>query len=789
MATYYIDPVNGNDANDGLSWGTAYKTMLNGPTSARLGLNDSDEIRIAKSPDPVSIGSVTWTNNSATVTFSTCSNITIDNCESGWTAGLVTPTYPTTTFREGSRSLQAVLSTTNGKVCYKTLTALDLSGHSRITFWVNLGTAVNYSTGCPIQVRLCSDTTGDAAVNTFTLPSYYYPANYWVPVTVDAGGALGASIQSVALYTTAAVTNTIRVDNITVAKASSDATSLVLTDMIAKDNGNGEYFPICYIDGTNVCPMQPFNANATVTWGVGFNYCDGINGTQTINTLKRWGFDTAATIITTATTTTVGNINYTDANFSPLTKTYVGGVNPATDLVDGESWFDGVTGYGNGLTQTNSSHANYTLSNVGAIRYYVGLVTAEGANVTIDNTSLVNNRTTYDFRYHTQFTQGSLFYQQAPAELNVKWAYSGSGGVGSVGTMANNAYGVDRLSTTYPIFRMTNAFAVSGGYIFAAGQVGYMYSTGTIHQCQGTIGIGVPIQIPVAGYAKVNNVLAIGLTSSFRTAALVNIVNIQPHFQELPSIRLYFTGRMGVAADTMSTQSTVQILNRTVATATSPVVVEGVGPNNYLYTNGNMSLPTLVGRWCEQTHMLNCNSNLPLSSVAPRLASLERSYGNVVFTNWNGDNATSVYNLTGYSSSASFYAAPQWIYQSAVTYSGNTAIRAARSAGNNSAVGSPCYMRLGRLALQSGTQATISLRCRRSSTLYKGFMYVVINNVDNPDAVVYTTGNINEWELLSTTFTPTENMVVNVYAGIQQLSNSTDAESYTYFDDLQVTQA
>ena len=47
MTTYYVDPVNGNDANDGLSWGTAYKTLLNGPTFARMGQTDSDEVRIA----------------------------------------------------------------------------------------------------------------------------------------------------------------------------------------------------------------------------------------------------------------------------------------------------------------------------------------------------------------------------------------------------------------------------------------------------------------------------------------------------------------------------------------------------------------------------------------------------------------------------------------------------------------------------------------------------------------------------------------------------------------------
>ena len=31
MATYHVDLVNGNDASAGTSWGTAWRTWLNGP--------------------------------------------------------------------------------------------------------------------------------------------------------------------------------------------------------------------------------------------------------------------------------------------------------------------------------------------------------------------------------------------------------------------------------------------------------------------------------------------------------------------------------------------------------------------------------------------------------------------------------------------------------------------------------------------------------------------------------------------------------------------------------------
>lgn len=58
MAIYHIDLENGNDANNGLSWGTAWKTITNGATAARV--TSGDTVKISKSSDPVSIGNALW---------------------------------------------------------------------------------------------------------------------------------------------------------------------------------------------------------------------------------------------------------------------------------------------------------------------------------------------------------------------------------------------------------------------------------------------------------------------------------------------------------------------------------------------------------------------------------------------------------------------------------------------------------------------------------------------------------------------------------------------------------
>jgi hypothetical protein len=79
MATYYLDYELGSDSNDGSAFGagTAWKTLTGGPTAARVSAGDT--IKIAKSPDPVSIGDAVWKKDigaSAAGTLTSSTNAT-----------------------------------------------------------------------------------------------------------------------------------------------------------------------------------------------------------------------------------------------------------------------------------------------------------------------------------------------------------------------------------------------------------------------------------------------------------------------------------------------------------------------------------------------------------------------------------------------------------------------------------------------------------------------------------------------------------------------------------------
>jgi len=57
MAVYYLDPIGGNNSNNGTSFANRRKSY---PSSASNAFQDGDEVRIIKSPDYTSLGNATW---------------------------------------------------------------------------------------------------------------------------------------------------------------------------------------------------------------------------------------------------------------------------------------------------------------------------------------------------------------------------------------------------------------------------------------------------------------------------------------------------------------------------------------------------------------------------------------------------------------------------------------------------------------------------------------------------------------------------------------------------------
>ena len=175
---------------------------------------------------------------------------------------------------------------TTGKTAYWTLpTALNLSGYQQLSFWVGLELSGGSLTAGQVELRLCSDTTGDTVVNTIPIPAVP-AAGRAQPVTVDLGSALGSSIASISLFVntdlSGSTNGAINLSNIIACKASSAADSLTLTSLIGKNVTGETWWAIQSINGTRV--VLDGDTTGTPTAGT----VRGYYGTsETVTTWKR----------------------------------------------------------------------------------------------------------------------------------------------------------------------------------------------------------------------------------------------------------------------------------------------------------------------------------------------------------------------------------------------------------------------------------------------------------------------------------------------------------------------
>lgn len=252
MAIYYLDYEGGNNANAGTSFATRWKTLVGGAA----GLVAGDTVRVMGSPDPVSLGTnVTFTFQSGTATLAAAKTTHICDCDNTWTGTTYVTTASSSDAKQGSYSASLAVSSSHsgGKVAYYTLpSTLDLSAYTKVSFWFKVNNAV---LGSKIILKLCSDTTGDTALHTFTITADRSFPNGWMPFTFLSSATpegmeyLSDAVNSVAVYTDGGIGDVqINFDNILACN------DLTLTCVIGQESSATSFiwYPIRYIDGTNL---------------------------------------------------------------------------------------------------------------------------------------------------------------------------------------------------------------------------------------------------------------------------------------------------------------------------------------------------------------------------------------------------------------------------------------------------------------------------------------------------------------------------------------------------------
>lgn len=344
----------------GSSWADAWKFPVTGPTAART--QGGDIIRIAKSPDPVSLGQTAlWTNGSQDVVLTSAVTKNIEDAITGWTVTTNVTGSTNTSRKFGATSQQMAVgaSFTTGKVAYKAIAGggtQDFSSYQKITLWVFPSVAI--ASG-DFSISLCSDATGDTPVDTLNIPACPV-ANAWYPIVIDKGSALGASIQSVALYGNVDIgAVNIRLNNIV---ACGD---LTLQSLIGK-SGDAIY-PIQSINGTTV----KIDSSNTAATGRGY-----YGTTETVTTYRQETIkvtpSSSGYVIPEGGTSTTGYIEYS------------GGWDTGSTTRTGKTWID-VLATASATVFTISSMNFLKFNHLGLVRGSVSMSLANSAILELDN--------------------------------------------------------------------------------------------------------------------------------------------------------------------------------------------------------------------------------------------------------------------------------------------------------------------------------------------------------------------------------------------------------------------
>jgi hypothetical protein len=347
----------------------------------------------------------------------------IDRCDTIWTAGDrgTTPTLDNSSYKKfnGPSTSRITAATPTGLVCYKTLgSAVDFSAYQTVSFWVRVSSAQSGSAS-RLSLRLCSDTAGVTAVNIIPIP-VMSSASRWTLVTYDTGGNLGASIQSIALYTDVALSGAANVylDNIIACQNTSN--SLNLTSMIGKHTSGETYYGIQSIGVITNTGCVIYLDNQTETAG---NAGRGYWGTT--ETVALWKRDPITLTQNLGAPLAAGGTLYTPGfhgtalapaiikfGYSDLTLT-----DP-----DDETWIDFQNGSGNVCQSLSNRYLQF--SGLSVVRSIAPFASVSGIGIVIRMGTIANNTASA-----VGLSNNSMF-----PEPEIDIGYSVNGGVAGINT-------------------------------------------------------------------------------------------------------------------------------------------------------------------------------------------------------------------------------------------------------------------------------------------------------------------------------------------------------------------
>lgn len=739
MSNFFLDPVNGNDANDGTTFANRWKTITSGATAARIA--PSDIIRIIKSYDPASLGNATWTNASATVTLAGAAtqNIYLDGA---WTASANVTCTTSTTRKEGATSSNVAIAAafTTGLAAYFATGSLNLSSYQQISFYIRQSAGTLVSNAAWVSISLCSDTVGAVPVNTISVP-ILGALNTWHVFTVDTGGALGSSIQSIALtINTDNGAQTFQIDNVIACKA--PGVGLTLSSLIGKNTGSEGWWSIRSINGTTVILEDNTNTSAAAASSALYQ---GSTATVTTYALDALTVPSMASIAV-----TWGQVQDGGSDLGSNAIKFSGGwdrTNMSTQT--GVSYITTPNGLGLGLDC--SSQPCIIFEKVAFSRFERYLLTSPRSQLQFEqiNCSVQTVGTTTAV---IQVSGASLTLPSTLTITNVLACNCGAGGVASIISYGAGIAGLTTTITNIDACTLASTAGASAGILVinqcnntqtsivnirpSAALNGYIAITG-----------GQYNQITITGVMKEiagsSGLYVGGLTNTFDLSSATSFTNTGGF------VGANVAGGCNILMGSLSTGGPISGGNFFGGTFTGTITPSTSSPISF---NGSDISGATIG---------TVTSNLIVQKQAGSLTD-NRTYtpqGNVT------SDVTTRHTASGIS----------WKFAPAATLG----------------VGpyAPLQVPIASIAVNASTLVTVNVYAYRSSTDLNIGMRVLGNRVGGvSQATVFCSAAINTWQQITLTFTPSETGVVEI-VGLAYQTTTGAAGEVGYLDDMTITQA
>ena len=728
MPTYHIDPVNGNDANTGLSWAQAWRTFTTGATAARIA--PGDDIKVAKTAAPVSIGTATWTDGKVgnSVTFAAAPTKLIDAAKSGWVtmgAGSTVTNLQTVAYMTpvsyGSTSVGCLrwVTSSSANGCYKDLGSdQDFSAHQQISFWFRTTSAFDCTGAQNLIVELCSDAAATTVVNSMTIEKWSYAANTWYPLVINNGAALGSAIRSIRFRTTSATSQTFYVDEI----FASPANGITLRSLIGLNNG--AWYAIRSIRNADVSLLASFSASDAIGATATNQLVIDAAWLGTTQTATTWKLDPSLAFNpTTGPTSTSYLVNNLEAASTSLPRRITGGWNTSTDIIDGETWGDGVAQQAVAFFSVNNAFT--VVENFGAVRYLNVQPSSSADNFFMHNSSAVACLGWPS----VAINQGAWVKLLNILNVNIKCA---------TGMQSFNPYGVNPTSG-FTSITVGEIWGVGGssfgtGVSVAPGTGGVNYGRYTLGHigCIGNASFSAlqaqtPVQIKTGRIVLLNSAF-----STSRQASLNLSSGLTLNAEEI---------NLALSATSNPAGAKIYTNNLNLATSTQAILAAG-GTDTVIFAQ-------------------NTNIACPIFSSASNSINQK-----VYFHNWQGTPGDFRVYVCDLKLTTPGYFELQGVD---VFTAGSKAVRYAGIAyiATDSVIGARMDLKLASAAAEANKLVTVTARVKRNSANVNAGIYIPGFDGYLPgytDDISTSVTSVGSWDLVTVTFTPTQNCVFDVFA-------------------------